>query len=64
MPSEPSPHATPPDEPQQSNPGPHPRPRLLRSEELLQGDTEVLIVHGDSTYRLRQTKSGKLILNK
>ena len=32
--------------------------------ELFKGQTEVLIHHGDDTYRLRVTKSGKLVLNK
>lgn len=40
------------------------QPRCIRSEEILQGKTEVLILHQGSIYRLRHTKSGKLILNK
>ena len=36
----------------------------LTSEDLLQGRTEILIRHGDETYRLRQTRNGKLILQK
>ena len=46
--------------------GPHERrmPAIIRSEELLQGQVEVLIEHGDETYRLRRTRSGKLILQK
>ncbi|HVX61173.1 MAG TPA: hemin uptake protein HemP [Pirellulales bacterium] len=39
-------------------------PRTLRSDELLQGQVEVLIAHGNETYRLRLTRSGKLILQK
>lgn len=39
-------------------------PRTIRSEELLQGQVEVLIAHGNDTYRLRLTRSGKLILQK
>ena len=35
-----------------------------RSEELLSDRTEVLIVHGSETYRLRRTRQGKLILYK
>jgi hemin uptake protein HemP len=35
-----------------------------RSEELLGQRTEVLIVHGNDTYRLRRTRQGKLILYK
>jgi hemin uptake protein HemP len=38
--------------------------RSIRSEDLLQGAREVLIQHGQETYRLRMTKAGKLILNK
>jgi len=38
--------------------------RIVRSEELLQGQAEVLIAHGAETYRLRLTRSGKLILQK
>lgn len=37
---------------------------MLISEELLQGRSEVLIRHGDEIYRLRQTRNGKLILQK
>lgn len=39
-------------------------PRTVRSDELLQGQIEVLIAHGNDTYRLRLTRSGKLILQK
>jgi len=39
-------------------------PRTLRSDELLRGEREVAIVHGDETYRLRLTSTGKLILTK
>jgi hemin uptake protein HemP len=38
--------------------------RTVRSEDLLKGGKEVLIQHGQETYRLRLTKAGKLILNK
>ena len=34
------------------------------SEDLLQGQREVLIEHGDEVYRLRCTRNGKLILHK
>lgn len=37
---------------------------VVRSEDLLQGQREVAIQHGEETYRLRVTKTGKLILNK
>ncbi|MEQ8788036.1 MAG: hemin uptake protein HemP [Pirellulaceae bacterium] len=40
------------------------RPRILRSEELLQGGRELWIEHGDDMYRLRLTSSGKLYLTK
>ena len=36
----------------------------ITTAELFRGQTEVLIHHGDDTYRLRVTKSGKLVLNK
>jgi len=39
-------------------------PRVIRSEELLQGEKEVLILHGDQIYRLLRTKNDKLILQK
>ena len=35
-----------------------------RSEELLGERSEVLILHGSDTYRLRRTRQGKLILYK
>lgn len=37
---------------------------LLISEELFQGQREVLIQHAGELYRLRLTRNGKLILNK
>jgi hemin uptake protein HemP len=36
----------------------------LSSSDLLQGHREILIRHGDETYRLRLTRNGKLILHK
>ena len=39
-------------------------PRVVQSNEILQGASEVLILHDGQTYRLRRTKNGKLILNK
>ena len=39
-------------------------PPALRSADLLQGQVEVLIEHGIDVYRLRLTRSGKLILQK
>jgi hemin uptake protein HemP len=38
--------------------------RLIRSEDLLAGAQEILIEHDGQTYRLRLTRSGKLILHK
>lgn len=37
---------------------------VIDSQELLQGNAEVLINHQGSLYRLRLTRSGKLILHK
>ncbi len=40
-------------------------PRTLKSEDLFPaGETEIWIAHGPENYRLRITKSGKLILTK
>jgi hemin uptake protein HemP len=41
-----------------------PAMRVIRSDTLLQGEREVAIQHGSEFYRLRLTKTGKLILNK
>jgi hemin uptake protein HemP len=52
---------------QPSPPLAKPRARELRqfsSTELFGGGREVLILHADETYCLRQTKRGKLILTK
>jgi hemin uptake protein HemP len=38
--------------------------RLVDSAQLLQGEQELLIRHGNEVYRLRLTRSGKLILHK
>ncbi|MEX0793950.1 MAG: hemin uptake protein HemP [Pirellulaceae bacterium] len=38
--------------------------RTISSEEILAGRREVWIQHGDSLYRLCETKTGKLILQK
>ena len=38
--------------------------RLIRTEELLLGETEILIQHAGLIYHLRMTKAGKLILTK
>ena len=39
-------------------------PTALRSEELLGGQREILILHAQEVYRLRVTRNGKLILTK
>lgn len=41
-----------------------PQKHKFHSEELFRGQKEIVITHGNSEYRLQQTKSGKLILNK
>jgi len=41
-----------------------PQRRVIASENLLAGEKEVWITHGDAIYRLCETKSGKLILQK
>ena len=38
--------------------------RTILSDDLLQGQAEVLIRHGEEIYRLRHTRNGKLILQK
>lgn len=38
--------------------------RTLDSRDLLQGAKEILISHHGETYRLRETRNGKLILGK
>lgn len=44
---------------------PRPAPqRPLESGALFAGRDEVLIAHGNETYRLRRTRQGKLILTK
>ena len=37
---------------------------FLKSEDLLQGESEVIIVHGEVEYKLRKTGQDKLILTK
>jgi hemin uptake protein HemP len=39
-------------------------PVTIRSEDLLQGASEVRILHGNDVYRLRLTHNGRLILSK
>lgn len=43
---------------------PAPTTAELRSNELLRGSREVVIRHGEQTYRLRHTRNDKLILTK
>lgn len=38
--------------------------RLIRSEDLFNGQSEIRIDHHGEIYRMRITKAGKLILNK
>jgi hemin uptake protein HemP len=38
--------------------------RVVRSDDLLQGQRELLIMHGGSVYRLIRTRNDKLILQK
>jgi hemin uptake protein HemP len=45
-------------------PAPLAEPRMIRSEDLLGSDKEVMIVHENQLYRLRRTRNGKLILQK
>ncbi|MCX5520970.1 hemin uptake protein HemP [Kaistia defluvii] len=39
-------------------------PRVISSDELLNGTREIIIRHVGEDYRLRLTRAGKLILNK
>ncbi len=39
-------------------------PQRIASTELLRGQRRLIIEHGDATYVLLVTRSGKLILNK
>lgn len=43
---------------------PTPPRESWRSDELLEGKTEILILHGNEVYRLRRTRQDKLILYK
>jgi hemin uptake protein HemP len=45
-------------------PASKPPSRVVRSDELLQGARELLIVHQGQTYRLLRTRKDKLILRK
>jgi hemin uptake protein HemP len=37
---------------------------LLQADELMRGHREIYIAHGEALYRLRVTRSGKLLLTK
>ncbi len=63
VPNQPSAQAGPP----RPSPVPEPQPPRLptwRSEDLLATGNEAYIVHGEEVYRLRRTRSGKLVLFK
>ncbi len=49
--------------PDQNKDTPAQLPRMS-FDSLCAGNAEILITHGDATYRLRQTSLGKLILTK
>ena len=54
-----------PAKPAVSRPAPRqPPPRRIEAHTLLGDAVEVEIVQGDETYRLRRTRTGKLILTK
>ncbi|WP_331371919.1 hemin uptake protein HemP [Sinorhizobium chiapasense] len=38
--------------------------RIVESRDLFRGDSEILISHDGTIYRMRITRQGKLILNK
>jgi len=59
IPSDAEPHDEPPPPPDDTD-----RPRIIRSEDVLQGRREVWIEHGEEMYRLRVTSSNKLYLTK
>lgn len=49
----------------EKNPEPNASPDgFFLSEDLFQGRVEIVIQHHGENYRLRKTKTGKLILNK
>ena len=39
-------------------------PRVIRSDALLRGDSQLAILHDQTVYFLRKTRFGKLILTK
>lgn len=64
--SDPEKSGEPPSDPRNATPPAHlvGSPPILNSGELLRGAREVLIDHQGSLYRLRLTRTGKLILHK
>jgi len=42
----------------------HGNQQIVRSEQLLHGKRELIILHGSQIYRLMETRNGKLILQK
>ena len=44
--------------------GPEEQPRMIDSQDILGGQVEIMIRHGEEIYRLRVTRNGKLILFK
>ncbi len=38
--------------------------RILRTQDVLAGHSEITLLHGSEEYRLRVTRQGKLILTK
>ena len=53
-----------PDEADRLRPLSKPVVREVTSDELLRGQTELLIRHGEELYRLNRIRNGKLILQK
>jgi hemin uptake protein HemP len=58
------PHTPSHSEPQIAQDAGVPVQRVVRLEELLGDDREVLIQHGSEYYRLRLTRNGRLLLTK
>lgn len=52
------------EESERPQPPPKPIIREVTSDELLRGQTELLIRHGEELYRLKLTRNRKLILHK
>ena len=52
------------DEAEAPKPSEKPALREMTSEELLRGQSEILIRHGEEIYRLKLTRNQKLILQK